>query len=182
MTTSAWRRCLAEYDGRDTAPLRRAASLLEPDPATVTALCELASESSAHVQDAATWVLKHFADDVHRYAARESTQIVKLLDRVTSWGATLHVVQLIPALTITAARKDATLRALLTCVDHDKPFVRAWAYHALACLADHFDEHRTDVRALIARAGEREKASVLARIRNTRKTYPWTIRENDDER
>ena len=83
------------------------------------------------------------------------------------------MVQTVPALTITPTRKDACLRALLACVDHDNPFVRAWSYHGLVALADEYAEHRDDVLALLERAAEGEKASVKARIRNVRKTFPW---------
>lgn len=163
---------LACFDGKDVTPLCALVDDVDPAGDDLAELCDLARRPE--LTDAATWVVKNAAErhDL-RFGARDSARLLALLDRVTSWGATLHVLQLVRRATITKARKDGVQRAVLEATEHARPFVRAWAYDALAHLADAHAELRRQAVALFDHAAEHDTAAIRARIRDLREHFPW---------
>lgn len=163
---------LEAFDGRDATPICGLVDEVDLTGDDLAELCDLARRPD--LADGATWVIKNAAD---RYAlhfgARESQRILALLDVVTSWGATMHLLHLVRHTTITKARKDGVLRAVLEHTEHPRPFVRAWAYDALARIAEAHPEHRDQAAALFDHAVAHDAASIRARIRNLREHFPW---------
>lgn len=93
-------------------------------------------------------------------------RILGLLDSFSSWTSQLHVLQSIRYLNVPHPARHRCLRTLRTFVCHKRNFVRAWAYDALAALADQHPDCRDTAMQLIHEALGDEAPSVQARLRN----------------
>lgn len=166
---------LAAYDGKRKETLEALAARLSTDAAAFRDLTALAKRDDAKLQAGATWLLKHLQDEGMTYSAKQSDALLALLDDVSHWEARLHLLQILPALTLPKERKAALYR-LLTGGDYlqsPNKFIRAWTYNALAVLAAQFPALRKAVAPLLAAAQEDEAASVRARLRKVMKEHEW---------
>ncbi|WP_422364940.1 hypothetical protein [Pelagibius sp.] len=175
---------IAAYDGRHKDVLEAIAARLPPGGGAVRDLTALARRDDAKLQAGATWLLKHFLESGQEqgvtFSAQQSGALLALLGEVSHWEARLHLLQILPALTLPEERKAALYR-LLTGSDYlqaSNKFVRAWTYNALAILATRFPELRKTVAPLLISAQEDEAASVRARLRRVMKENPWAIKRS----
>jgi hypothetical protein len=162
---------LGSWDGRDVQPFREVASLLPVTASSVSLLMDLVRRDDEACQVGGTWVIKDWLEQGHVFDRRLAGRIVALLERPLCWGATLHLLIMLPMLDLTAARwRD--LRSLFEVqLESPNTFVRAWAYNGLGLLAGREPGLRAEIDALFDLAMGSEPASVRARIRNVRKTW-----------
>lgn len=164
---------LQAFDGTHMAPLEHVATHLQDQPAAIDDLCILAAEPDTTLQTAATWVLKRLQEKGAVFSSAQTEALLDLLAYVSPWSAQLHLLQLLPGLTIPAHAKTHLYEVLSNLRTSKKTFVRAWAYNGLAVLAEQYPAFRAEVAGLLYHEEPNEKASVKARIRNLRKAYPW---------
>ena len=88
------------------------------------------------------------------------------------WQARLHALQMLESLSVGEDEAEALWTLLLGQLQTDKKFIRAWAYHGLALLADGQPRYRKRAATRLRRT-QGEAASVRARIRRLRKRYDW---------
>lgn len=164
---------LDAFDGKHTEELESLASRVPKTTETIDRLCSIAEESEARLQVAATWIVKRWGEQKVMYAAEQATRLIDLIGQVAPWEANLHLLQVLPALSIPSSRKGRLQNALMQGLSHSNKFVRAWSYNGLIVLADQHEEFRESVKSLLARVTEEEAASVRARVRNAIKGKAW---------
>lgn len=166
---------IAAYDGKHKDVLEAIAARLPPGGGAVRDLTALARRDDAKLQAGATWLLKHFQEKGLAFSAQQSGALLALLGEVSHWEARLHLLQILPALTLPEERKAALYRLLTgsNYLQAPNKFVRAWTYNALAILATRFPELRGKVALLLISAQEDEAASVRARLRSVMKAHTW---------
>ncbi|MBW4708018.1 hypothetical protein KX928_09485 [Roseobacter sp. YSTF-M11] len=118
----------------------------------------------------ATWLIKHhcekggasFSDD-DRHA------FYRGVGRLVHWEAKLHVLQTMPAIAVPRTlRSDVKAFVLKSLADSNK-LVIAWAYFALALLADQFPEYREEALGVLALAApDYPSGAIAVRIRKAR--------------
>ncbi|MCG8546224.1 MAG: hypothetical protein MJE12_18660 [Alphaproteobacteria bacterium] len=166
---------IAAFDGRHTDVLASIAERLSPDAPTIQELCTLAGRDEPKFQSAATWLLKRIQDDSVAFSPAQVEAVLALLENVSDWEAKLHLLQMMPALTVPKRRAAALLHLLKGkgyLRDVNK-FVRAWSYSGLAALAEAHPAHREDVARLLKAGQQDDAASVKARLRNIFKAATW---------
>lgn len=157
---------LAGFDGKDTALLKRIAEQCTPDTATVGKLLSLAKGNQVALQSGATRLLKWWCEQGLNLNKKQSRELVRLLSKDIAWEAHLHILQMLPALSIANDQKVDLYRILKNNLTHTNKFVRAWVYNGLAVLADQFPEYKTEASEILKMGMRDEVAAVKARIRN----------------
>ncbi len=168
---------LRSWDGRDVLAFTEVANVLPAEAASVSELVRLvrraerARDGDEAVQVGATWVLKRWLESGHSFDRRVGGQVAALLQRELCWGATLHLLVMLPRLDLTTARLLKLRPRLDVYCGAASPFVRAWAYNGLGLLAARDPGLRPEIEALFDEAMASDQASVRARIRNVRKSW-----------
>lgn len=159
---------LETFDGKHTSGLEGVAVRVHAAP-PLTDLIVLAESPKIHVQIGATWLLKRLQEMGATFSSSQVEDVLGLFEHVDHWGATLHLLQMLPGFTISANQKNGLFSYLKTALASRKPFVRAWSYNGLAVLANQYSELEIEVKTLLDRGAQDKAASVRARIRNIRK-------------
>ncbi|MEM9683041.1 MAG: hypothetical protein AAF942_07235 [Pseudomonadota bacterium] len=164
------------FDGRRTASLESLAERLDPTETVLHELLDLAHLDDAKAQSASTWLLKRVQEDGHLFSTEDTGTLLSLLCDVSHWEARLHLLQLLPGLSIPPERVESVRRALDSDAFLKSPnkLVRAWSYNGIAILADQNPKLRPAVIGLLSAAQEGEAASVRARVRAILKNMSWT--------
>lgn len=168
---------LRSWDGRDVLAFAEVANVLPVTPASVAELVRLVRcaervpDGDEAVQVGATWVIKHWLESGHSFNRRVCGQVAALLQGELCWGATLHLLVMLPRLDLTTARLLQLRSRLDDYCESSSPFVRAWAYNGLGLLVVRDPSLRPEIDALFDTAMAEDKASVRARIRNVRKSW-----------
>lgn len=173
----ALEKAIEAFDGKDISNLKQAATLLdvkvEANKAAVDGLicyCQKDSDTSAQ---AASWVLKYWWEKVWwekgwAFSSSQANKLINTLITAESWQLRLHILQILPGLTIAKSQHEKLYYHLHHCLSDTNKFVRAWSYNGLAELAKQYPQYRHDVKQLfeLAQNDDGEAASVKARIRN----------------
>ncbi|MEM7032785.1 MAG: hypothetical protein AAF629_24765 [Chloroflexota bacterium] len=167
---------LNDFDGKHTDTLEALAQHLTPDDAVIEQLCQLTDDGEVKIQTATTWLLKRFQELGAVFSEGQAVKLTRLLGRVNHWEARLHLLQMLPKLTISANQTDLLHQNLKTFLSDDNKMVRAWSYNGLAVLADQHVEFQPEVSAILTAVSPDEAASVRARIRNIHKQMTWTTK------
>lgn len=160
---------LAKFDGKNIAALRRVAQRYTPDTVTVDKVVSFACSRDSLFQSAATWLLKHWTESGLALSQTQCGPLIALLNNEIHWQSRLHILQLLPTMSIEKRRKSRLHRALMSDLTHQNRLVRAWAYGGLAVLAARFPELKSEAERIFEMATRDETAAVKARIRNARK-------------
>lgn len=166
---------IEKFDGRRTASLDSLAKRLAPTEAVLRDLFRLAQSDDLKAQTASTWLLKRFQEDGHAFSKKDTGTLLALLCETDHWEARLHLLQMLPALTIPGELMERLRRALDSdaFVKSANKFVRAWSYNGIAVLADQHPGLRPAAARLLHAALEGEAASVRARVRAILKSMSW---------
>lgn len=121
---------------------------------------------SGHLDVQASWLIKYRLSQNSVVSYQESTRILSLVKNLTKWQSILHVLQSVRYLQIGDNERHAHFEEILPLTNHQRAFVRAWAYDALHMLAGQSDDLRTRVKILLNSVTINEAPSVKARIRN----------------
>ena len=158
------RRALDDFDGRNVTTLSEVDAAYQASEGFRDAVILLIDDADPLLQRAATWLVHHGSLQTD---AGLGPQLAPRLAGVRDWQAVLHLLQL------AANRADETFPSkawagfVQSYLDHERPFLRAWAMAALCRFAHH--DARLRERATAARdaALNDTAASVRARARNT---------------
>ena len=167
------RKRLEAFDGVHTATLEAIFATVPSDPPVLSELCNLALSDERNMQSASTWLLKRFTEGGVRLSETQSEALLGLLMRESHWEAKLHVLQMMAALTLSAAAVPALWSTLIDMTSQANNLVRAWSYNGLAVLADRHWAYRAEAVELLERGAEDEASSIRARIRRLRKEVTW---------
>ena len=164
---------LEEFDGKRTAVLERIDAGLERDERSLARLLDASRDGREDFQTGATWLLKRWHDEDERVIEDAAPSLVAVLEVVTSWGAQLHLLQILADLEVPEDACAALTRLLPGCLESENKFVRAWSLSVLASLGDQHVELRDGVLDVLDGADGDEAASVRARLRQLRKRFKW---------
>ncbi len=126
------------------------------------------------LQRGASWMIKHYVDEGSTLADQHVNEIISKCQKFDHWETKLHILQILPSVTIPSSLKQHVYEFLLDGVRSDVKFVRAWSYGGLIVLSEQDHSYRNMAEKLIKVALNNESASVLARIRQaSKKSEHW---------
>ena len=166
---SAFQSELRAYDGRTTT-LTAIEEKYGPKPWYLGALVAMASDADAKVSDGATWLLKSSLEKGATLSARQTAELVPILESITTWQAQLHLCQALRHIDIPPNYSSTVADWLSPLLHHTRPFVRAWAVSALCDLARQHADCKKSAHAAMDAALCDPAASVRARARSLQKT------------
>jgi len=166
---------LGKFDGKRTAPLDKVAQQILHRKGIVNELIAFAQSNDIKIQSAATWLLKNLNEQSHLFSEVQTVNLIGLLSNLNNWDAKLHVLQILPSLTIPSQQFDPLQRNLKENTRSENKLLRAWSFNGLAVLADQHSSLRTEVNGILSSAQNDEAASVRARIRQISKSLDWIM-------
>lgn len=160
---------LAGYDGVDTGPLVALLDRFGSGPgavpeAVVSDAILLCTDAEGRLAAGASWLLRRWVERGlvgSGFATEMAPSLASVRDRWTS----LHLLQAIPGLEISASAAPEWSDFCRRHLTAESPFVRAWATNALWHLARRDPALESEARAALERALVDPKASVRARAR-----------------
>ncbi len=165
------RQTCAAFDGKDTLPLEALALEHEGDAGYLDSVFAVAEAPTSEMESvAATWLLlRRFRKDAAG-ASAHAARLVGLLPNAVHPDARLHVIQCLDRAVggLDAAGRKRLAKALRADLEHERPFVRAWALSVLARLACDTPAIRGWVGEAVEDAEANGKASLKARVRQLR--------------
>ncbi|MCB1052635.1 MAG: hypothetical protein KDC71_18685 [Acidobacteria bacterium] len=134
-------------------------------------LLELLNRNSERIQISICWLIKRRLS-----LANDSELAQKLLANDLTHLAPMATVDLCQGLCQTNLAQvpaDPIRRFLDHCLDHENVFLQAWSLSLLCHLAPLHPEWLDEARSRAEKAGNSEKASIRARVRNLRARYAF---------
>ncbi|GLQ29850.1 hypothetical protein [Litoribrevibacter albus] len=123
-----------------------------------------------------TWLIKHHLEQKHVFSDEQVACVFDQLGHLSNWEAKLHVLQLLPHVSVPERYKDPVEDFIRNCLSEINKFVRAWAYNGFYELACQYPELQPEAEILFEMASEDEAASVKARVSNIQKQgFPETL-------
>ncbi|MCP4099261.1 MAG: hypothetical protein GY748_23805 [Planctomycetaceae bacterium] len=169
---------LGKFDGKRTAPLDKIAQRILHRKGIVNELIAFAQSNDIKIQSAATWLLKNLNEQRNLFSEAQTVDLIDLLSNLNHWDAKLHVLQILPSLTIPSQHFDPLQRNLKANTQSENKLLRAWSFNGLAVLADQRSTSRSEVNRILSGAQNDPAASVRARIRQISKSLDWIILTN----
>jgi len=166
---------LGKFNGKHTAPLNKIAQQILHRKGSVSELITCAQSDDIKIQSAATWLLKNLNEQGHLFSEVQTVDLINVLSNLNHWDAKLHVLQILPSLTIPSRQFDLLQRNLKDNIRSENKLLRAWSYNGLAVLADQHSSLRTEVNGILSGAQNDQAASVRSRIRQISKSLNWII-------
>ena len=160
---------LADCAAADTAGLKFIFRRHKGDDQFLRRLLDCCEDLQLEQQ--ASWLLKRFLESGGAATHDDAEKILRRLESVSSWQSQLHFLQSFRHLNIPQAASHRCLQTLRRLACHRRNFVRAWAYDALAALAEQHQDCRDAAMELIHSAHADEAPSVQARLRNILKSH-----------
>ncbi len=112
-----------------------------------------------------SWLLKKHIEETGAITPELEHRILHALPKAQHWEAALHILQMIPYLSIAQDQAPQIRDHLLILKEHDNKFVRAWTYNALHALQNQHPEYSDEIMPMLDSAYGDEAPSVKARIR-----------------
>ncbi|MDF1778390.1 MAG: hypothetical protein P1V13_20365 [Rhizobiaceae bacterium] len=162
-------RRLQDYDGVAVSILSEARIACRTAAGFQDDLIRLCCDQRPVIADGATWILKAELEAGVQLSAPLIDRLIASLDDVQSWPARLHLCQCIRHFHLSPGQAFALRLWLGPLLNHQRPFLRAWALDGLCHLPNagqepeilqHLDAMETD-----------PAASVRARARALRKMF-----------
>lgn len=116
-------------------------------------------------QVASTWLIKHHYDQKNQLPDILITELLKSCDLLEEWGAKLHILQILPKVTIADNCLNAVDLFVRKCIKDKQKFVRAWGYQGLYEVSKSIPEYTDELKAMCNKALETESAAVKVRLR-----------------
>lgn len=124
-------------------------------------------------ENANTWLLKRYLENGNHLPANIEIRILDLLPHLSGWEAKLHLLQILPYITVPKSRSSTIRENLLALIKENNKFIRAWAYNGLYHLQTCHPEYKSEMIILLNEAYSNEAPSVKARIRNILGDDEW---------
>jgi hypothetical protein len=156
---------LRDYDGRSVTTLSETRARFGNQQGFLRELCAFIRSQEAFISDGATWLIKDCAEDGMPIGANEVAAMLEGLDLVSSWPAALHLCQTVKYLPFTPVQAHRFAIWATPLLEHDRPFLRAWAMDAIQHLATRSTDLTPLAERALAGAKEDEAASVRARAK-----------------
>ncbi len=160
---------LLEFDGKAISCLSEAQVACGDAADYLDDLIRLCADPRPLVSAGATWILKAELETGKTLPDAHRDSLVQALPGITAWQATLHLMQVVDRLILTAEQGEVLAGWARQYADHKRPFLRAWSLHARVTLAHRFPRPDNDLQALLSEADQDQVASVRARARQLRK-------------
>ena len=158
---------IASWDAKNVAEIKEIYQRYRSDSDFAAQL--ISFFDSAELEVGATWLLKHYLEQGGTLTKTEVARLHRSFKHLQHWSAKLHVLQCAEYWLVPKRYQQSTLAFIRSCLDHQRPFVRANAHHSFFWFANQFPEFREEVLQGFDNASTQETASVQARIRNLRK-------------
>lgn len=153
-----------QWDGTHTDYLKNLYREYRDDPSFIPATLALLETEEA-VEVPSSWVLKHHVDQGEMLSSDQVAQLVKILDGLSFWESQLHLLQIIPNVSLTTAHAEHLEPSIRPFLFADKKFVKAAAFTAYFEIVILIPELQHEFRLICEDALERASASVKVRIR-----------------
>ena len=157
---------LLDFDGKAVTLLSEARTASRDEPGFLGALVSFCADRRGNVGAGATWILRAELEDGATLPPPHTAQLVASLEAITAWQAQLHVCQFMPMLSLTPDQVRAAQTWLWPFLNHERPFLRAWALDAL-CRLPGAQADQT-IRDALHHLESDAAASVRARARKLR--------------
>ncbi len=169
---------LSEFDGQRTAPLEAAAQRFVPSRELRDLLVRLSTDSDIKMQTAATWLLSRWISSGLVVTSSQVAKLMTAVDTPESWLSRLHLCQGFADVAVPDRARASASRYFRRWCKDERPFVRAWAYAALARLALSAPDAMTNAKVLefIVHGLDDPAASVRARVRRIMREWPSPAR------
>lgn len=156
---------LTLWDGKDTATLESLFLEFHEGPDFLQGLIALGNDRKFH--RGVTWLLKHHFDRKGPALQQDLARShILQFEAIDDWQARLHVLQYLEHLDLPEDSEKVVSDFVEGSLRSDRTFVRAWAWHGLAVLAERFSLRRDETIKQLTEAQARETAgSVKVRIR-----------------
>lgn len=156
---------ICAWDGKSRADILAVYARFSDVPDFAQRLTAAASQPD--MADGATWMLKHWTEQGGIFP--DAVAVIATGAAAQSWPAQLHVLQMLPAMTLTQAERTAAEELAFRAIASDRAMVRAWGYSACDQLGNAFPDLAVRVSALLDVARAEETAgSVRARLKRCR--------------
>ena len=155
---------LQHWDGTHMEYLTDLYEQYHHDPTFFLSLLEITEENSS-LQTATTWLIKHQYDQKQSLPQEIIDQLLTTSMQLDHWEAKLHILQLLPKVTIAQNTLNTVDQFVRKCLKDDTKFVRAWAYQGLYEVYKHIPEYEHELRLLCENALQTESAAIKARVR-----------------
>lgn len=155
---------IEQWDGKNKQAILATFNHHHESAGFLSALTSLLSHKST--ERGSSWLLKHhFDNDGPPLTKAHETEIRASLPQLDHWEAKLHILQILPHLSIPTVGEE-TLEAFLNeGIKAKKNLVRAWSYYGLALFAAQFPQKRDGIASLLKERSEAETGgSVRVRI------------------
>jgi hypothetical protein len=163
---SAFLNAIADASERfDAASLDRFVADHTADTSLLLDLCRLAESGDPRIHIAATGLLKRYLERGIPFCDEVVVRLLDLLPSTEHWETTLHLLQMLPRLSIPSSQADTLCGWLGKLTKNSNAFVRAWAYSGLHRVAKLYPEYRTAITRVLQVGAHKESASVRARLR-----------------
>lgn len=156
---------LRKYDGKAVTILSEIEAEHGTHPDYLDGLIAQMTDRDTVVSDGATWLVKSALEKGGRLSPDQAGQFVEHLCALNGWAGKLHVCQTMQYVEIPFGHAEIAADWVTGLLEHDRPFVRAWAIDALCRIAVQHTSFR-DIASNAVQNGSRDSAaSVRARCR-----------------
>jgi len=159
---------LRRWSDKTSADLSELYAVLADQPEFENRLIE-SLNGDEEIHRIATWLIKHHLERKQAFSNLQVAHVFDQLGHLQNWEAKLHVLQILPHVTIPECYKDSVEDFIRGCLSEINKFVRAWAYNGFYELACQYPELQSEAEILFEAASEDEAASVKARVSNIQK-------------
>ena len=164
---------LRNFDGNDLNQLRLALPEKVDSPETLEILLDKMESGSDAERIGASWILLNRVSLRPWIGAEEQAKALGTLSKDAPWQALLHVLQLLPALSLSRPDCQVIFPVVEELTRHPRPFLRAWAHNAVYFVANVEPELRAQAERILLQGSRRDRASVRARLRSVAQGSSW---------
>lgn len=167
-------KAIAVFDGKHTDVLLPFTEEQPLSAQDIDRLLTLIETEDVRGQIAGSWLILNMeqTDEAVRDSSIER-MVAILHDERFHWQVVLQLLQLLDKHELSDNRCNALNPVLCGLIDHQKPFVRAWAFNLWIKVADRVPAYRIEVTKALEGIEGRETASVQARVRKAMKACDW---------
>lgn len=165
---------LVNWDGRATFVLQDIYTKNYQSPDFIQTLTDWSIQNT-ELQNASTWLLKHYVDKKHTLTRNQTVALLPALSAAKTWPAQLHLLQMLPQLPLAKPDLEILLEPIERLMQDKVKFVKAWAYYAFALLTQFAPELRPEAEEIFQMGLEKESAAIKARIRKACQDFQLQI-------
>lgn len=159
---------IAQWDGKAVAAMQLLADQHHGQQGYVQQLVTLLHDDKCQL--GASWLLKASLDTGEALPQSQIEPVLMCLLTAASWQTKLHILQILPFLTLNSQQASKIYPALRAGLSDPNKFVRAWSYNGMYELSRQHEKYILETKQYFELALKDEAPSVKARIRNIMKS------------